>query len=132
MKLTLDQIDDTAYPRDRTLLNPDRMAELEKSILNSGLRTPIEVTKTGDTYALISGFRRLTAHRRLVENWQLEKFNEIEVRLIAPRDVAQALTLMVEENDIREDLSPWEKSSFPVHLMRHGHFETLDAAIATL
>ena len=65
MKLKLDQITSNKFPRDRTVITPDKLEELERSLLRNGLRTPIEVWKCGETYELISGLRRLTAFERL-------------------------------------------------------------------
>ena len=58
-------IDDHALPRDRTQLDATALTELRLSIASHGLRTPIEVFSLPDGYALISGFRRLSAYRAL-------------------------------------------------------------------
>jgi ParB family transcriptional regulator, chromosome partitioning protein len=125
-------IDDHALPRDRTNLDPTALQELRLSIATHGLRTPIEVFLTQDGYALISGFRRLTAYRALHTLTQNPAYATINATILTPATIPEALTLMVEENDIRADLSPWEKGRIAVEARNQGHFETIDAAIAAL
>jgi len=102
--LPLDQIDDSALPRDRTALDAPDLQELQLSILTHGLRTPLEVYAKSDAqgtppYGLISGLRRLTALRNIGQT-------EAPAILRTPQDGAEALTLMVSENEIRADLTP--------------------------
>ena len=84
MKIPTDQINDNAIPRDRTIIDPKSLEELERSILRTGLRTPIEVFATDDTFALISGLCHLTAVRRIHEKTGLDKFTSIEATLRTP------------------------------------------------
>ena len=126
------QIDAEALPRDRTHLDDTALQELRLSIATHGLRTPVEVFPTENGYALISGFRRLTAIRALHDLTQNPAYTTINATILRPKSIAQALTLMVEENDIRADLSPWEKGRIAVAAHNHGHFDTIDAAIAAL
>ena len=132
MRIPLDQIDADVLPRDRTLIDAGALTELERSIAATGLRTPIEVYAFGDGYGLISGLRRLTAFRRLFETTQLEKFSTIEATLRTPAGPAQAMALMVAENDIRANLSAWERSAIAHRAVGTEGIETLDAAITTL
>ena len=125
-------IDAEALPRDRTHLDASALTELRLSIATHGLRTPIEVYATDTGYALISGFRRLTATRALHTLTQNPVYATIQATILTPQTTAQALTLMVEENDIRADLSPWEKGRIAVASRNEGHFPTIDAAIAAL
>ena len=125
-------IDAEALPRDRTHLDASALTELRLSIATHGLRTPIEVYATDQGYALISGLRRLTATRALHSLTQNPIYTTIQATILTPQTTAQALTLMVEENDIRADLSPWEKGRIAVASRNEGHFPTIDAAIAAL
>ena len=69
--LALSAIDPNALPRDRSILDPDALAELQSSICITGLRQPIEVWRLSTPrdnpdgppfeFGLISGLRRLTA-----------------------------------------------------------------------
>ncbi len=126
------QIDAEALPRDRTHLDDTALTELRLSIATHGLRTPIEVFPTDQGYALISGFRRLAAYRALHSLTQNPAYASIPATILHPKSIAEALTLMVEENDIRADLSPWEKGRIAVAARNHGHFDTIDAAVACL
>ena len=125
-------IDAEALPRDRTHLDASALIELRLSIATNGLRTPVEVYATDTGFALISGLRRLTAFRALHSLTQNPVYAIIEATILTPKTTAHALTLMVEENDIRADLSPWEKGRIAVASRDEGHFPTLDAAIAAL
>ena len=133
--LPLDAIDPHALLRDRTALDPQALTQLQHSIATEGLRTPIEVwalstprpdPETGPhSYGLISGLRRLTACRALGHP-------TIPAFLRSPQSLAQALTAMVTENEIRAPVSPWEKATLILNAVTEGHFDTPDAAIATL
>ena len=132
MHIPTDQIDETALTRDRTTRDPDALVELQLSIATAGLRTPIEVFATETGYGLISGFRRLAAVRALHATTGFKQWTTIEATLRAPQTTADALHAMVEENEIREDISPWERARICVEAMRDGHYETLDAAVGGL
>ena len=125
-------IDAEALPRDRTHLDASALQELRLSIATHGLRTPVEVYATDTGYALISGFRRLSAYRALHTLTQNPVYATIPATILTPKTTTEALTLMVEENDIRADLSPWEKGRIAVASRNEGHFPTIDAAIAAL
>jgi hypothetical protein len=46
--------------------------------------------------------------------------------------MAEALTSIVEENEIREALSPWERGRIAHLAHRQGVFDTIEAAVARL
>ncbi len=50
----------------------------------------------------------------------------------APASLAAALTAMVEENEIRVELSPFERGCVAVTAVERGLFETVEAAIDAL
>ena len=125
-------IDADALPRDRTRLDPAALTDLRLSIATHGLRTPIEVFATPDGYALISGLRRLTATRALHTLTGNPAYAQIEATLRTPATLTEALTLMVEENEVRADLSPWEKGRILVACCDQALFPTIDAAIQAL
>jgi ParB family chromosome partitioning protein len=134
--LPLDSIDAEALPRDRSSLDPAALAELRRSIAATGLRQPIEVFELADPapplrYGLISGLRRLTALRALSAADPARPAT-IDAFLRSPESLPQAVTRMVEENDIRAALSPWEQARIAVVTQREGLFPTLDAAVAAL
>ena len=70
VSLPLDAIDAGYLVRDRLVQDEDEMQALIASLISRGQQTPIEVValpepKDGQTHGLISGWRRLTALRRL-------------------------------------------------------------------
>ena len=125
------QIDTDALPRDRTTLDEAALTELETSILLDGLRQPIEVwafqtPREGHRYGLISGMRRLTAVRGIRK---LKPDTRIPAFIRRPTDIADAMAKMVAENEIRAEISPWEKGRLVVQSVDEDIFETLDAAV---
>lgn len=132
MHIPTKDIDATALTRDRTTLDEAAMQELQLSIASTGLRTPVEVFATDHGYGLISGFRRLHAIRGLHAMTGLAQWETIEATLRTPTDRTAALTAMVEENEIRADLSPFERARICVEAVRETHYQTLDAAVTGL
>ena len=135
--LPLDAIDATALPRDRTTLNPAAMDDLTASIAANGLRQPIEVWQLSTpaaplTHGLIAGFRRLQAHRALASCRRDGSFATIPAFLRSPASLPQALAAMVEENECRAEVSPWDKARLLVEVTAQGLFPTIDAALAEL
>ena len=125
-----------ALPRDRTTLDPAALAELQSSIATTGLRQPIEVWRLSTpqgphAYGLISGLRRLTAHVNL-NALRPTAYQTIPAFLRTPADYPAALAAMVTENEIRAQVSPWEKADLILQSVVMGIFETPDAAIAKL
>ena len=132
-RLALDAIDPAALLRDRTQTDAAALAELRTSILAHGLRMPIEVFELAEPhgacrYGLISGYRRLAAHRALAADG-LAAFATIPAFVRAPRSIAEAMTAMAEENAIRADVSPWEQAALAVAARDRAIFPTVDAAI---
>ena len=129
-------IDADALPRDRTTLDDAALAELEMSVLLTGLRQPIEVWKfstprtdengAGPTYGLISGMRRLTVFRRIHKN---NPEARIPVFIRRPTDIPDAMAKMIAENETRAEISPWEKGRLIVQAVDEEIFPTLDAAV---
>ena len=132
MRIPTTHIDADALPRDRTLLDPHAQDELQGSIRAHGLRMPIEVYATGDRYALLSGYRRLTAIRALHDLTGLDEYTQIDALLRTPDTRAAALAAMVEENEQRQPLSPWERGRIALATVEDGTFATLDDAIPAL
>lgn len=135
--IPLDAIDESALSRDRAALDPEELLELQLSIAAHGLRMPIEVYPLpeaweGRTHGLISGYRRLAAVRNLHEQTQREKYAAIPAFIREPRDLAEALTAMVEENAIRSGLSPWEQGFIAVSARDTGAFASIEEAVEAL
>ena len=117
--------------RDRTVLDADELTELQISIRANGLRLPIEVFQDGDGYALLSGYRRLLAVRNLAE---LNPGNYTTIKaLIRPAtDTAGAFAAMVEENEIRANLSHYERGRIAAIAAQQGAFESTETAVNML
>ena len=135
--IALDAIDAAAIPRDRTAPDPAAFDELVFSIVRGGLRMPIELfgLTTDDgapAYGLISGHRRLSAFRHLRDLRKGADFTEIPALLRNPGDTATILAAMVEENEIRASLSPWERAAIAVTARDRGIFPGIEAAIDAL
>ena len=128
--IALGEIDEDHIRRDRMVANPTEMEELETSLRTSGLRTPIEVVKTPDGYGLISGFRRLQAFKTLAqENIYFEKIPAFVRPGYASAD---AYINMVEENEIRSDLTPYERGRISVLAVGQGAFNSVADAVDAL
>jgi len=127
-----------ALPRDRATLDAEALAELQSSIATHGLRQPIEVwrlstpSEDGHLYGLISGLRRLTAHRTLAALRGNGDFTTIPAFLRTPATLPEAMAAMVEENEQREGITPWEKALLILNAVGEDIFDTPDAAVATL
>lgn len=134
--IPLDAIDADSLPRDRSALDPEALAELCASIKANGLRTPIEIyaprdRRPGDPLGLISGYRRLAAFRQLqAENPADPAWRAIPA-VYRHVERPQLLQLMVEENDIRAAISPWDQARVAVMTVPDD-FPTVDAAVAAL
>jgi ParB family chromosome partitioning protein len=132
--IPIDAIDETALVRDRTALDPEALAELKASVAAGGVRMPVEVfvpaaPRDGRTHGLISGFRRLAAVRALHAETGEARFAAVPAFLRAPADLAAALAAMVEENDVREELSAWDRARVVVVACRMQLFASLEAAV---
>lgn len=128
--ISLAEIDESHIRRDRMDVGAEEMEELEASLRANGLRTPIEVVKTDDGYGLISGFRRLKAFRKLaLESPYFEKI----AAFVRPGSAsADAYVNMVEENEIRADLTPYERGRIAVLAVGQGAFADVAAAVDAL
>jgi ParB family transcriptional regulator, chromosome partitioning protein len=133
---TADIMEDSLL-RDRTQLDPYALDELVLSIMAEGLRHPIEVYKMstpdeGRTYGLVSGLRRLSAMRELASRRKNGDFTTIAAFVVEPKDVPTAMSLMVSENEMRADISPWEKGLLIIRMVEEGLADTPDTAVNLL
>ncbi len=124
------EIDDTALPRDRSVIDPAALDELAASILTRGLRLPVELYATETGYALVSGYRRLMAVRRL-EARHGDRFATIPALVRPAESLIDGFARVVEENDIRQGLTPWDRGRTLI-VARDSGAGTLDAAMAKL
>ena len=128
---------DSLLLRDRIGKDAPGMEELINSILASGLRMPVELfplvtPRPPCRYGLVSGFRRLEAFRLLKARSGAATWDRIPALLRDPVSDEAILVGMVEENDVRRDISPWEKARIAVAAAERGWFANTEAAIAAL
>ncbi|MCV6584989.1 MAG: ParB/RepB/Spo0J family partition protein [Marinibacterium sp.] len=136
VEIALDDIAVDNMIRDRSVLDEAELIELRKSIALSGLRLPIEVMDRGDDesprYALISGYRRLQAFQGLLELTADARYARIRALVRAPVASADAFAAMVEENEIRSELSPFERGRIAALAAQQGAFVNVEAAVDAL
>jgi len=140
--IALAEINDAALARDRSGLDETALTELRTSIAASGLRMPVELFELSEPraslsgqphrYGLLSGLRRLHAYRELLELTGKPHFETIPAFLRAPATMAEAMATMVEENEIRESLSPWERGRIAWVAHCQEIFPTIEEAVAKL
>ena len=136
-ELPLAVIADRYLVRDRLEQNEDEMAALIDSLRARGQQTPIEVTELADpaggrTHGLISGWRRLSALQSLFEETGEEKFATVKALVIRPETAQDAYVSMVEENEIRVNLSFYERARIAVRAMHEGVYPTQRTALKGL
>lgn len=133
--LPLDVIDDGYLTRDRVDRNEVAMAELKGSLQAHGLRTPIEVVPLADRpgcYGLISGWRRLDALRELARDTEEARFRTVKAIVRPPISSRDAYVAMVEENEVRADLSFYERGRICVVAAELAVFDTMEEAVDAL
>jgi ParB family chromosome partitioning protein len=120
--------------RDRMVMDPEAMEELKHSIAVSGLRLPVEIFEIADPgdgpkFGLLSGFRRLAALRALEAETGQREFRTIRAILRHPGSVAGAYLSMVEENEIRASLTPYERGRVAVLAVQQGAYDAVEQAV---
>ena len=126
LDLPLDQIDAGYLVRDRAHVDAADMQTLMDSLLARGQQSPIEVVDLGSgRFGLISGWRRLEALKRL-------KSETVQAFLRNPSDGADAYVSMVEENEVRANLSIYERARIVVQATAQGVFGTEKQALKVL
>ncbi len=135
--MPLGWIDEGVMVRDRIALDPEEMAELKRSILGNGLRLPIEVFDKGPEveskrFGLISGFRRLRAMRELHAEHGFDHHGVVRAVIRDPAELGGAIVAMVEENEIRTQLSHYERGRIAVIAAQQGTYGSVEEAVNTL
>lgn len=125
-KLPVDRVDIQHLGRDRMVLDEAEMEGLKASLAERGQQSPIEVLRLSDgRYGLISGMRRLVALKALGET-------EVLALVRCPETAEAAYVAMVEENEVRADLSFYERANVAVMAVNAGIYPTPKRAIAGL
>lgn len=136
-QIALAEIDATSMQRDRTIVDAEALQELEFSIAEHGLRLPIEVYElgkpmAGKRYGLLSGYRRFVAQQNLLAREQDEAFGLIKAVVRDPAEMGGAFVAMVEENEIRQDLSHFERGRIAAIAAQQGAFASTEAAVGEM
>lgn len=129
-KIPLDHIEPDYIRRDRLDIEEEVMGELVDSVRVHGLRAPIEVTRLKDGYGLISGYRRYEAFRRLAMTDP--QFAEIPAFARDAGTGQVAYVSMVEENELRSNLSHYERGRIAVLAAGQGVFNSVEEAVNTM
>lgn len=135
--IPLDAIDTRYLVRDRLEQDEDEMAALAGSIRARGQQTPIEVAPLtgpvgGITYGLVSGWRRLSALKRLYAEESEPEFAKVKALVVRPESAAAAYVAMVEENEIRVNLSHYERARIAVKALGEGVYPDRKSALQGL
>lgn len=135
--LPLEAIDERHLVRDRLEQNEEEMSALIESLRARGQQMPIEVVALpaplgGKTHGLISGWRRLMALKRLYNEASDPKFAQVRAMVVAPETAQDAYVAMVEENEIRVNLSHYERARIAVKAMKEGVYPSKKAALQGL
>lgn len=142
--LPLAAIDQGYLVRDRLVQDEEEMQALMDSLIARGQQTPIEVIALPDPenpgaprYGLISGWRRLTALTRLLNRDEQDlpdrdRFAVVKALVISPGSARAAYVAMVEENEIRVNLSLYERARIALRAMHEEVYPTTRAALQGL
>jgi ParB family chromosome partitioning protein len=133
-EIPITDIELLSIPRDRTTLEKAALDELEHSLSEHGQRLPIEIytlsdAASGKPYGLLSGYRRLLAQQNLFTRTGMPGFATIKAVLRDPDQMGGAFVAMVEENEIRQDLSHYERGRIAVIAAQQGAFHNTEEAV---
>jgi len=118
-KLPINLIDDPADPM-RSNVYDEQLYDLAESIKNVGLIQPITVRKKGDRFEVISGHRRLAAHRLLSK--------EFIDAIVLDVDDKTTDTLKIHENLFREDVNPVDQAYFLSRFIKSNNLTIAEVA----
>jgi len=131
--LPLDAVDTGHLERDRISLDEEELGHLMTSIRDHGQRTAIEVADLGQgRYGLISGWRRIQALRRLAKDTGRDEFGSVLAVLRRPAEASDAYIAMVEENEVRQGLSYYERARIAARAVDLGVFHAEKQALQRL
>jgi len=134
-ELPLAVIDIDHLHRDRCADDDEAMTALKTSIETHGLRSPIEVmprTETAERFALISGRRRVLALRDLFAASGDARYARVKAIVRPHLPARAAYVAMVEENEVRADLSFYERGRIAVLVAELGLYADTAAAVDAL
>lgn len=130
--LPLDQIIVDHLVRDRLAVDAIEMQTLKTSLRSRGQQTPIEVMQLGDgRYGLISGWRRCQALSEIAQEDHADEPTVLAL-LRRPEEASDAYLAMVEENEIRVDLSYFERARIVAKAVEEGVYGSERTALQML
>lgn len=123
--------------RDRMVSEAEEMVALKASIAARGQQTAIEVVDLGQTqgggqYGLISGWRRLQAISALHAETGEARFAKVQALIKPIETVSDSYVAMVEENEIRADLSYYERARLACEAAKVGVYPNPERAVQVL
>lgn len=134
----LDEIDVDYLARDRLprTCDDEGWRALRMSIQAHGQRIPLDLAplgpETSRPYGLISGYRRYSVLRRLHEETGEPRFAVARALVRTPATLGQAFLGMVEENEVREGLSYFERGRVCLLAAQQGAFLDPEMALEAL
>lgn len=130
--LPLDEIVMDHLVRDRLVVDATEMQTLKTSLRSRGQQTPIEVMQLEDgRYGLISGWRRCQALSEIAQE-DRDDDPTVLALLRRPEEASDAYLAMVEENEIRVDLSYFERARIVAKAVEEGVYGTERTALQML
>jgi len=130
-----DAIDADYLVRDRFALDEDEMVSLMASIAARGQQIPVELTRhphKDGQFGLISGWRRLEAIRRLYRDTKSGDYRVIRAMIVDRENAQDAYRAMIEENEIRVNLSHYERARIALRAIQEGVFPDERTALRAL
>lgn len=133
LRLPLEAVEADHLVRDRLVQDDEEMATLVESLRARGQQVPIEVVDLGGgRYGLISGWRRLTALRALLQETREPRFATVQALLRRPDTASEAYLAMVEENEIRVGLGHYERARIAARAAEMGVYPDVQKALRHL
>ncbi|MFK5996663.1 MAG: ParB N-terminal domain-containing protein [Rhodobacterales bacterium] len=133
LSLPLEAVQTDYMIRDRQACSVEDMVALKASLRARGQQMPIEVVALeAGRFGLISGWRRVLALGELAAETGDARFSEVRVLLRAPQDVSAAYVAMIEENEIRANLSFYERARIAYLAVQAGVYDSDKQALQTL
>lgn len=130
-RVPVDEIVTEHLVRDRMSYTQEEFDELKLSIRANGVRSPVELVPLEQGWGLISGWRRVAAVQALHAEG-LEGFDTVPAIVRPSQEAGGAYLAMVEENEVRAQLTPYERGRIAVVAAGQGAFRDVEAAIAGL
>ena len=133
LSLPLEKIKEDHLVRDRMVIDAEDMDALMGSLRSRGQQTPIEVVQLeAGQYGLISGWRRVSALKALLSETGEGRFATVQA-LVRPLNAASdSYVAMVEENEVRANLSFYERARLAAEAAKLGIYPTPERAVQKL